>query len=65
MNLTKKKKKKEKAKEKAKEKETLPRKNLSVEVLINNLKIAIVSIKQNFLGWGLYNIMHTNLYRQS
>ena len=53
---------KAKAKEKEKAKETLPRKNLSVEVLINNLKIAIVSIKQNFLGWGLHNYQYAHKF---
>ena len=42
--------------------EKLPRKNLSVEVMINNLKIAIISFKENLFGWGLHNYKYAHKF---
>lgn len=36
--------------------------NLSVEVLITNTKLAINSLKENLLGWGMHNYKHAHKF---
>ena len=35
-------------------------KNLSIEVLISNTKVAIASLKSNLIGWGLHNYKYAH-----
>ena len=53
---------KDEIKDKVIVKKNLPRKNLSVEVMINNLKIAIISFKENLFGWGLHNYKYAHKF---